>query len=192
MHDVQGLVDLRVPWWTYAAIEEVDTWLAERREPARVFEWGAGASTLWLADRAGSVHSIEHDRPFAELLRPRLPPTVRLDVVEAVPASRPRVRSGKEGHGGLDFAEYVAAIEATEGGFDLVVVDGRARADCLPRALPHVRPSGLVVFDNSRRRRYRQAIDAAVRSGQVSERRRFGLTPTLPYPDQTSVLRARG
>lgn len=45
----------------------------------------------------------------------------------------------------------------------------------------------MIVFDNSRRRRYRRAIEAT----PVDERRYFGLTPTLPYPDQTSLLRRR-
>ena len=41
------------------------------------------------------------------------------------------------------------------------------------------------MFDNTLRRRYRRAIAAA----PVDEQRYWGLTPTLPYPDQTSILR---
>jgi predicted O-methyltransferase YrrM len=73
------------------------------------------------------------------------------------------------------------------GSFDLVVVDGRARQSCLTHALPRLRGDGLVVFDNSARRRYRPAIAAA----PVAETRLRGLTPTLPYPEQTSLLRPR-
>jgi hypothetical protein len=40
------------------------------------------------------------------------------------------------------------------------------------------------VFDNTRRRRYRDAIAAA----GVHERVLRGLTPTLPYADQTSLI----
>lgn len=188
IHDVEGLIALDVPWWTYRAIDAVEAWLAGR-PPARVFEYGSGASTLWLAGRAGEVHSVEHDRGFADALAPVLAgrPNVHLRVVEAQPADRPAVASGKEGYGGLDFAAYTAAIDAADGPFDLVVIDGRARAECLRRALAHLGPDGLVVFDNSRRRRYRAAIDG---SGLV-ERRLAGLTPTLPYPEQTSLLIAR-
>jgi predicted O-methyltransferase YrrM len=95
------------------------------------------------------------------------------------------VPSAKEGHTGLDFSRYVAEIDDHEGSFDLVVIDGRAREACLARALPRLAGGGLIVFDNTRRRRYRHAIAAA----PVVESRFAGLTPTLPYPDQTSLLR---
>jgi predicted O-methyltransferase YrrM len=109
-----------------------------------------------------------------------------VQVVPGVPMATPDVPSAKEGYGGRDFSAYVDAI-VQAGEFDLVVIDGRARQACLARALPHVRDDGLVVFDNSARRRYRSAISAA----RVSETRLRGLTPTLPYPEQTSLLRRR-
>jgi predicted O-methyltransferase YrrM len=105
-----------------------------------------------------------------------------------VPSASPRIGSRKEGNAGLDFADYVAAIDDVAGDFSLIVIDGRAREACLERAAKRLEPGGQIVFDNSRRRRYREAIE---RSGLV-ERRLPGLTPTLPYPDQTSVLTAGG
>ena len=112
---------------------------------------------------------------------------VMLQIVEPTVSERPVVASAKEGHRGLDFADYVAAINSIDGHFDLVVVDGRAREACLEAAQGRLAPGGVVVFDNSRRRRYREAIRA---SGML-ERRFPGLTPTLPYPEQTSILRVR-
>ncbi len=103
---------------------------------------------------------------------------------EAIPSDTPIVPSAKEGHTGLDFADYVATIDKVGGTFALIVIDGRAREACLTAALPRLEPGGIIVFDNSRRRRYRQAIAAA----GVTERRLRGLTPALPYPDRTSVL----
>jgi hypothetical protein len=111
-------------------------------------------------------------------------PGIRLHRVEAPASARPRVPSGKTSHQGLDFADYVATIDRVGGRFDLVVVDGRAREACLRASLPHLAADGLVVFDNSGRRRYRRAI---AESGLL-ERRFAGLTPTLPYPEQTSLL----
>ncbi|HEX4687251.1 MAG TPA: class I SAM-dependent methyltransferase [Nocardioides sp.] len=187
VHDSVAMIDLDVPWWTYRAIDEVERWLGARPTPARVFEYGSGASTVWLARRCASVTSVEHHEEFARLMRDVLGPieNAALLVRPPRPATAPEVPSAKEGYGGLDFAAYVAAIDETEGDFDVVVVDGRAREACLMRALPRLAPDGLVVFDNSRRRRYRTAIQAA----PVIEHRLSGLTPTLPYPDQTSLLR---
>src|SRR5690606_7658326 len=112
------------------------------------------------------------------------------EIVEPVPSESPRIGSAKEGHAGLDFADYVGRIGvvATEGGpFDLVVVDGRAREACVAAALPHLAPGAIVVFDNTMRRRYR----AAIAELPVYETTYRGLTPTLPYPDQTSVIITR-
>jgi predicted O-methyltransferase YrrM len=189
VHDSAALADLDVPWWTYRAIDTVEAWLAARPGPVRIFEYGSGASTLWLGRRADEVHSVEHDRAFAELFAPRLAGHLHVEVrvVEPVAADHPVVASAKEGYAGCDFANYVAAIDDVDGAFDVVVVDGRARAECLRRAVPRLRPGGIVVFDNSRRARYRPAIAA---SGLVEQQLR-GLTPTLPYPEQTSLLTSR-
>lgn len=186
VHDPLAVAELDVPWWTYRAIDAVDTWLADRPHPIRVFEYGSGASTLWLAKRADEVHTVEHHRAFAETVAPTFAAAGNIDlrVVEPAVASDPVVPSAKEGHGGLDFARYVAAIDDLDGAFDLIVIDGRAREACLRRAVHRLAPDGLIVFDNTRRRRYRAAIAAAA----VTERRYAGLTPTLPYPEQTSLL----
>lgn len=186
VHDSRAMADLDVPWWTYEAISTVDAWLAARMEPATVFEYGSGASTVWLARRAGQVHSVEHHVGFAELMHPELArhPNASVRVVEPVPSANPAVPSRKEGHAGLDFSEYVAAIDEVPGSFDLVVIDGRAREACLAAAVGRLATDGLIVFDNSRRLRYREAITRC----DLDERVFGGLTPTLPYPEQTSLL----
>lgn len=186
VHDSLAMVELDVPWWTYRAIDVVDAWIDGRRGQVRAFEYGSGASTVWLAERVAEIHSTEHHTGFAGHMRPTLEkyPNVDFRVVEAVASDQPKVPSAKEGHGGLDFASYVDTIAEVGGRFDLVVIDGRAREACLARALPFLDEDGIVVFDNSRRQRYQRAIAAA----PVVERRLAGLTPTLPYPDQTSVL----
>lgn len=186
VYDSLAMARLDVPWWSYGAIAEVDAWLAARRRPIRVFEYGSGASTIWLSRRADEVHSVEHHRGFGEMMATELGKldNVSLRIVEPVASSAPRVGSAKEGHQGLDFSSYVDAIDDVPGQFDLVVVDGRAREACLTKAAARVADDGIIVFDNSRRARYRVAIAG---SG-LRERIYRGLTPTLPYPEQTSVL----
>jgi hypothetical protein len=189
-HDSIGISRLDVPWWTYGAIDAVEGWLAECDGAVRVFEWGSGASTIWLAKRAASVDSVEHFADFGALIQAELEPFphARLEIVVPVPSEAPAIGSQKEGHGDLDFSAYVARIHEVGGEFGLIVVDGRAREACLSAALEHLTPDGIIVFDNTMRRRYRHAIAAA----PVTETIHRGLTPTLPYPDQTSVLtRAR-
>ena len=186
VHDSAALAELDVPWWTYRAIDVVEAWLSARPRPIRVFEYGSGASTAWLARRTDEVHSVEHHAGFAEMMRPLLQEIADIDliVVEPVKTSTPTVGSSKEGHAGLDFAEYVATIDKVGGLFDLIVIDGRAREACLRASVSHLESDGMIVFDNTNRERYLTAIAG---SG-LAQRRLRGLTPTLPYPDSTSLL----
>lgn len=186
VHDPHAIAELDVPWWTYRAIEYVDEWLRARPRPIRVFEYGSGASTAWLARRVDEIHTVEHDREFAQGLAASLADysNIEFRVAEPVACQTPAVSSAKEGCAGLDFSDYVGTIDEVGGTFSLIAIDGRARPACLMAALAHLAPGGIIVFDNSRRHRYRAAIHAA----PLSERRFAGLTPTLPYPEQTSVL----
>jgi predicted O-methyltransferase YrrM len=185
-YDSLAIAELDVPWWTYRAIDVVDSWLSAHPKPIRVYEYGSGASTLWLSRRADEVYTVEHHRGFAEHIAPTLAgqPNIHMRIVEPVSSTSPVVSSQKEGNADLDFADYVNSIDAVDGAFALIVIDGRAREACLRAAIPRLDPDGLIVFDNTRRRRYRDAIAAA----GVHERVLRGLTPTLPYADQTSLI----
>jgi hypothetical protein len=113
---------------------------------------------------------------------------VDLQTVPAVPAvgAPGEVRSAKAGAEGLDFSAYVAAIDE-HGEFDLIVIDGRAREACLASALPHLARDGMILVDNVERRRYREAISVLADDLDVIWTR--GLTPGLPYPTRTALLR---
>ncbi len=114
-----------------------DVAAARSGRSVRVFEYGSGASTFWLADRATEVHSVEHHRGFGEMMARRAGADLRhvtLRIVEPVASAQPAVPSAKEGHEGLDFAATCASIDEVPGEFDLVVVDGRAREACLAAA----------------------------------------------------------
>jgi hypothetical protein len=183
--NVEDMIRLDVPWWTFAATERVERYLAAIPR-ARVFEYGAGASTVWLAKRAGSVCFVEHDAAWMRTLAPfveRLPNVSGLLRVPT-PAAAPAFASHKSGWRGLDFTDYVRAIDEVGGAFDLIVVDGRCRPACLERGLAHLADEAVLVYDNSGRRRYRAAID----NSGLPRIETFGLTPTLPYPDRTTLL----
>ncbi len=189
IHDVDDLVRLDVPWWTYPAISAVDAHLARLGGRARAFEYGSGASTVWLARRCASVHSVEHDAAFAAVVAGLLDTTAGLgevtyEQVAAVRSATPTVASGRRGEEGLDYADYRAAITRAGGTYDLICIDGRARMACLEAALPHLAPGGLILVDDAQRPRYREGM---ARSG-LAVHRCWGWVPTLPYPRQTALL----
>lgn len=186
IYDSQDLASLGLPWWTYKATQSVDAFLALRPN-ARVFEFGAGASTLWLASRAAEVHSVEHDVDFADSLRSLLADSagVTLHVVPPSPVlPETPIRSGQRDHKDLDFTSYVHTIDRVGGIFDLIVVDGRARVDAFLMAQRSLAPGGMIVFDDIHRRRYRDALEQDGWRVRVLR----GAKPSLPYPDATGLL----
>ncbi|MET3963052.1 hypothetical protein ABIE44_002986 [Marmoricola sp. OAE513] len=190
IYDLEDLLPYDVPWWTFRASDEVETFLAAKPD-ARVFEWGSGASTAWLSRRAGSVTSVEHDAAWARIVRPVLPDNAVVQVVEPAAASggATDVLSAKDGFEGLDFGDYVQAVDHVDGTFDVIVVDGRARGACYDRAISRLAPGGVLVFDNVDRQRYRDAIADSPVPVDVEWTR--GMTPALPYPTRTALVRLR-
>jgi hypothetical protein len=187
IYDLNDLVALDVPWWTFKATSTVEEHL--RRFPqAQVFEWGSGASTVWLAKRASSVVTVEHDARWAKMVAEIAPRNVQIMLVETPPLKgfKTEIPSSKSGASGQDFALYVAAIDATSDQFDLIIIDGRAREACLGLALKHLTPEGIIVFDNVERNRYRVAISEHLDAISIFWTK--GLTPALPYPSQTALI----
>lgn len=192
IHDVDDLVHLDIPWWTYGAIRAVERRLVELDGAARVFEYGSGASTVWLGNRSGEVHSVEHHAGFAEVMRrvltqADLDGTVQLHEVAVQQSPHPVTRSGRKGEDTVDYTDYVRCIEGVGGLFDVVVVDGRARVACCLAAIPFLAPDGIILFDDSQRPRYREGLEG---SG-LDVQRIWGWVPSLPYPRQTAVLSRR-
>lgn len=190
IHDVDDLVRLDTPWWTYGAVAEVEKHLAECPGGARVFEYGSGASTVWLARRSREVHSVEHHAGFAGVMRRVLADAgvadrVTLHEVPAEESGTPVTRSGRRGEDHVDYTRYVRSVEDVGGLFDLVVVDGRARVQSLKAALPYLAPGGLVVLDDAQRPRYREASALP----GLAVKHVWGWVPSLPYPRDTALVR---
>lgn len=134
------------PWFVSGAID----FIAERIQPEwRAFEWGAGGSTLWLAQRCARVLSVEHSRGWYDKT-----------VTELASFGLVNVRiSCVERGDGAEAQQYAAKIDCfPDRDFDLIFVDGRNRALCLEHALAKVKPGGLLVLDNSERAQYQDAM----------------------------------
>lgn len=121
------------PWISYDAADQLESMLAER--PCDVLEFGSGMSTLWFATRARRLCSIEHDPLwYAEVQRQlqRLQPTA--EVVYRLEE---------------DSAAYSDFNDALNSTFDLILVDGPWRADCLLRHMSQIKSGGIIYLDNT-------------------------------------------
>lgn len=183
IYDIDDLVSLDMPWWTFDAIDAVDLYLAGK-SGARVFEWGSGASTVWLAKRVGEVISVEHDGDWADLVAPRIFGFDHVTLIRVAAQKQGQISSGKFGFEGLYFDDYVSAIRDVPGKFDLIVIDGRAREACLDEALARLAPGGRILFDDFKRARYRAAVSGRGLHVQTLD----GLAACLPLPDSTALV----
>ncbi len=194
VYDSAALSSLDVPWWTYDAIDVVEGWLKARAEAStgRCACSSTARAPARCGSPAGSVRSIRWSTT-------RVSPTPcgRCSTSTTTSTSwcgrpctstSPKVPSHKPSHTGHGLRRLRRTIDEVGGEFDLIVIDGRAREACLTAAIPHLADGGLIVYDNTHRKRYKRAIAA---SGLV-ESVYTGLTPTLPYPDRTSLLRRAG
>ncbi len=176
------------PWLTFRAIR----WLTTNMDPTmHVFEYGSGGSTLFFANRVRQIISVEHDRNWYACTNDELAARGVRNCTyllrEPTPDPDARFVSSDPAYEGMDFADYVTAIDAyPDRSFDLVSVDGRARPACVLAALSKVKPSGLMLLDNSERPHYREAVAALARY----ERLDFsGIAPYSTDLTQTTIWR---
>ena len=136
-------LDLEIPWFSYAAIDFLDTFV----EPhMTVCEYGSGGSTIFFAKRAKSVFSIENDPKWFELVRNRI---AEQSLANAKVELHPFDFKNTDN---FEHSSYLHAIPDAR--FDIIVVDGmeewnQVRPICFAKAEARIRPGGIIVVDDS-------------------------------------------
>ena len=177
------------PWITFEAARLLEATITPA---SRVFEYGSGGSTVFLAERCAEVVSVEHDPKWFDVVRGAVEgrPGLRFELVQPRPVATKAdaaVTSTVPEFAGVTFADYVGVIDGyPDHHFDVLVIDGRARPSCFFRGQPKVRDGGLVILDDSERPAYRDVLAAARSAGWV-ERGRLGPKPFSIRFSRTTV-----
>jgi hypothetical protein len=159
-----------VPWLPFKATNWLQSYLTR---DMKIFEYGSGGSTVFFGQRAGQVFSVEHDPKWYTLIAENLAlrglTNCRYALCEPQPVGKEAAATGKiiydcpklEGQErGMNFDAYVSTIDThPDRSFDLVLVDGRARAACIERARRKVREGGYLMLDNSNDPRFVGLLD---------------------------------
>lgn len=120
-----GLV---LPWYTRSFLDELVTWDLKDKV---VFEYGAGASTLWWNKKAKTVEAVDNDWSFCGTIRAH--------------------SEGIYCYCAYTKETYVKFIEKPGYPFDIVIVDGEPvewRDGCISKAVQFLKPDGRLIIDN--------------------------------------------
>jgi len=160
-----------VPWMNYPVIGFLEERLTK---DLSVFEFGSGYSTLFYAARVKSVTSVEYDKRWFDFVQKEAPANVQVFF------------QAKDADG--DYCRMVLASGAL---YDVVVIDGRDRVNCIKQSIAALSPRGVIVLDDSQRQRYWVGIEHA-RSQGFRALHLEGLKPNEPVMARTTILYRSG
>ncbi|AKJ28572.1 hypothetical protein AAW51_1881 [Caldimonas brevitalea] len=120
-----------LPWIAFSSIARLQKFLTPE---SRVLEFGSGMSTLWYARHAGQVCSVEDHRGWYERVEQLIQRRGLRNVEYRLAEQRD---------------EYVSFKRDDPTGFDLIMVDGKFRSECVRSATSLLRPGGILYLDNS-------------------------------------------
>jgi hypothetical protein len=156
-----------IPWVTYSFIDFITERLTK---DISLFEYGSGYSTLFYAQRVRQVTSVEHDKEWYDQMKSTIPSNAELIFKELV-------------YGG----EYSQTPVKGKVKYDIIIVDGRDRANCCIRSFEALTPNGVIVLDDSERSEYKAGTDFLIEKG-FKRIDFWGISPGLFYKKATSVF----
>lgn len=157
----------QIPWMNY----QIVTLLGDRlRKDFHLFEFGCGFSTAFYAGLVERVTSVECDQKWFQRIKKTISDNVEL------------VFKNKDIDG-----EYCRVIGEAQKEFDIVIVDGRDRVNCIKQGIEALSARGVILLDDSQRERYQEGISYAKERG-FRALSIEGLKATGLELDQTTIL----
>jgi hypothetical protein len=148
-----------IPWMNYKVIRHIETKLTN---VTNIFEYGSGTSTQYWLDKGKHVVSIEHSHEFYNVTKKCLLGDIDYKLVEPEIQNVDQVYNPSlymnyqsKRFKGYNFEKYVKSIERYDNEFfDVIVVNGRARASCMYHSIPKLKFGGMLILENSDREHY--------------------------------------
>jgi hypothetical protein len=128
-----------IPWITYPAIYFLEKRL-QNVTNLSIFEYGAGNSSLWWTNYSSKVDSVEHDPAWFQSIL--------------------KIKNGKLNIylENLESDQYIKKPLSLNQKYNIVVVDGRRRVECVKNSIAALKEDGILILDNSNRSEYLEAF----------------------------------
>ena len=112
-----------MPMYTYPCYEWLNSidWVGNK-----VFEYGTGYSTIWWQNKNVDYHAVEDNKQWHDMIEDK----TNIEY--------------KPGH-----HKYIESIYKYDFKFDVIVIDGVVRFDCIKPALEKIKDDGIIIFDNT-------------------------------------------
>jgi len=154
-----------LPWISLPALDYLKTQITPS---FKVYEFGGGGSTLFFCAHAAEVGTVEDHKEWFSTLTQTIQnkgysnwkgrfisPEPVNDGPTRYHGNPSDYKSGAKGLETVSYEQYAKSIhDYPIAYFDLILVDGRARPSCIQEAMPHLKPGGLLVVDNTERLYY--------------------------------------
>lgn len=145
------------PWGRYREIEIIEEVIRTLR-PRRCLEWGTGFGTLYFTKRIGEETkwiSVEHEKDWSTNIE-KLNQNRNVRIHHVAPNHFPWSDPHRDGSYS-DLKDYIE-FPAQFGKFDFILVDGRARVDCVAKAYELIEDDGIVILHDANRKHYHSAF----------------------------------
>ena len=112
-----------IPMYTYPCYEWLNSidWTDNK-----VFEYGTGYSTIWWQNKNVNYHAVEDNKQWYDMIK-----------------DKTNIKHEPE------YNKYSQSIYNYDFKFDVIVIDGIVRFDCVKPALERIKDDGIIIFDNS-------------------------------------------
>ncbi|KAA6330698.1 hypothetical protein EZS27_020630 [termite gut metagenome] len=188
-------LDYDRPWITFEAKNFLDSILNSKMS---VFEYGAGCSTLYFSRRVKAIYSVENNKEWFESLNKYIKENridnVNIHLVEGISTNEINTTysSLSSDYRNINFEDYVKVIDTfPDMLFDIILVDGRARAGCIKHAVTKLKKGGYLIVDNSERKEYFRGNDYLFDPYQWSYCAFIGAIPFAFEFSQTSFFQKK-
>ena len=112
-----------IPMYTYPCYEWLNSidW-----SNSKVFEYGTGYSTIWWQNKKVNYHAVEDNKQWYDMIKDKTN-------IKHEP----------------NYNKYMKSIYDYNYKFDVIVIDGVVRFDCIKPALEKIKDDGMIIYDNS-------------------------------------------
>lgn len=127
-------------------------------------EFGSGSSTLFFAPRISKLYSVEHNEEWYHLINEKLTGINCSNVDYRFVVQNDKsdfvddvfdLEEKRDFEIRRDYVNYFRALnDIQDHSLDFAIVDGRARTECCHEILPKIKKGGILILDNSERKRY--------------------------------------